>query len=225
MGIKRTDFLAGSLAVLGAALPLAARSTAPAGVTPDEALARLMAGNKRYMSGDVPALDHVARRRIELEQSQSPFAAILSCSDSRVVPEDVFVTDLGQLFVVRVAGNFPDDMVIGSLEYAIEHLGTRLILVLGHESCGAVTAVYQAIRTGKPLLPHLSSIERYMSPGIAGVVRANGSIEAAVKANVSAAVKKLESAPPTLEEETRSGRVRLVGAYYDLGSGEVTLLD
>jgi carbonic anhydrase len=128
------------------------------------------------------------------------------------------------LFVVRVAGNFPDDMVIGSLEYATDHLGTRLILVLGHENCGAVTAVYDAIRTGKPLVPHLNSIQRYMAPGIANVVRAGGSVEEAVKANVNAAVRRLETVPPSLAEETHSGRVRLVGAYYDLGSGEVTLL-
>jgi carbonic anhydrase len=112
MGINRSAFLTGSLAVLGAALPVTARSSEPAGIAPDEALARLMAGNKRFVNGDVPALDHVARRRQELEQSQSPFASILSCSDSRVVPEDIFVADIGQLFVVRVAGNYPDDMVI-----------------------------------------------------------------------------------------------------------------
>jgi carbonic anhydrase len=224
MDINRAAFLTGSLAVLSAALPLAARSTEPAGVAPDDALARLMAGNKRFMAGDVPALDHPERRRIELEHSQSPFATILSCSDSRVVPEDVFVADLGQLFVVRVAGNYPDDMVIGSIEYAVEHLGTRLVLVLGHENCGAVTAVFEAIRTGKPLLAHLSAIETYMSPGIESVVRAGGSIEEAVKANARAAVKRLKSEPPILSEQTHSGHVRLVGAYYDLGSGEVTLL-
>jgi carbonic anhydrase len=89
--VKRTVFLTASLAVLGAALPRAAQSSESGNVTPDEALARLMAGNRRFVNGDVPALDHVARRRQELEQSQSPFAAILSCSDSRVVPEDVFV--------------------------------------------------------------------------------------------------------------------------------------
>ena len=147
LGINRARFLAGSLAAAGAVLPFTARGNASAtpSVSPDEALARLMAGNKRFVSGNVPALNHVSETRHHLENSQAPFAAILSCSDSRVVPEDVFVVDLGQLFVARVAGNYPDDMVIGSLEYALDHLGTRLVMVLGHENCGAVTAVFDSI--------------------------------------------------------------------------------
>lgn len=226
MQFNRAAFLAGSLATLGAALPLAARSNEPAApsVAPDDALARLIAGNKRFVNGEVPALSDVVHRREMLEDGQAPFAAILSCADSRVIPEYVFVQGLGELFVVRVAGNFPDDMVIGSLEYALDHLGTRLVMVLGHENCGAVKAVYDALQSGHPVPPHLRTIENAMAPGIVSVVHSHGSMKDAVTANVRVAVAKLAAAPPTFSEATRSGRVRVVGAYYALENGQVTLV-
>ena len=160
-----------------------------------------------------------------LKQGQAPFAAILSCADSRVVPNLVFVQGLGDLFVTRVAGNYPDDLVAGSLEYAVEHLGTRLVMVLGHEGCGAVSAVYSAIQTKTTLPPHLSTIQRFLAPGISDVVRAHGSQMAAVEANVRAAVTALKTLPPELSKDVSSGRVLVVGGVYELGSGQVRLLE
>src|SRR5262249_39949150 len=116
------------------------RAQEKSGFTADEALAKLMDGNKRYASSHSLHPHQSAGRRHELEATQHPFACILSCSDSRVPPEVVFDEGLGDLFVVRVAGNIVDSAVTGSIEYAVEHLGTPLVLVMGHEKCGAVQA-------------------------------------------------------------------------------------
>ncbi len=208
----------------GAAVPVA---SPPAGAetSAERLLGRLMAGNKRFVDNDFPVPNRVAEKRELLTESQAPFAAILGCSDSRVIPNLIFVQGIGDLFVARVAGNYPDDLVTASIEYAIEHLGTRLVMVLGHQNCGAVKAVYSAIETGKPLPPHLSTIERLMSPGIESVVRAHGSAEAAVEANVRAAVATLRATSPLLSDGAKSGRLLLAGGVYYLGSGEVRLLD
>ncbi len=224
---NRAAFLAGSLAVIGGGLPRRGRSAEPAGpsVDPKEGLARLMSGNERFVNNDIPTTSAVAEKRELLTESQAPFAAILSCSDSRVVPNLIFVQGIGDLFIARVAGNYPDDLVIASIEYAIEHLGTRLIMVLGHQNCGAVKAVYTAIETKKSLPVHLSTIERLMSPGIESVVKAHGTEMAAVEANVRAAVATLRTTSSVLATGVKSGRLLVVGAVYELGSGKVQLLD
>jgi carbonic anhydrase len=227
MKLNRAAFLVGSLAAMSAALPERARGAAPhgPGVDPHEGLARLMAGNKRFVANDFPPLNQLVQKRARLTESQAPFAAILGCSDSRVIPELVFTQGIGELFVCRVAGNYPDDVVIGSIEYAVEHLGTRLIMVLGHQGCGAVKAVYSAIETNTPLPTHLSSIERLMAPGIEGVVHAHGSAMAAVEANVRAAMAKLRTTPPVLSKGVGSGHLLVAGGVYELASGKVTLIE
>lgn len=229
--LRRADFLAGSLAAM-AALPQVARATAPAAApstgpqqSPEQLLARLMTGNKRFVNDDFPTTNQFAEKREMLLSSQAPFAAILGCADSRVVPNIVFVQSIGDLFVVRVAGNYPDDLAFGSLEYADEHLGTRLFMVLGHQNCGAVKAVYSAIETNTPLPPHLSAIERLIAPGIADVVRAHGSQDEAVEANVRAAVARLKSTPPDLSKDASSRKILVVGGVYQLASGQVRLLE
>lgn len=225
--LRRADFLAGSLAAM-AALPQVARATAPAAApqqSPEQLLARLMTGNKRFVNNDFPATNQFTEKREMLLNSQAPFAAILGCADSRVVPNIIFVQSIGDLFVVRVAGNYPDDLAFGSLEYADEHLGTRLFMVLGHQNCGAVKAVYAAIETNTPLPPHLSAIERLIAPGIADVVRAHGSQDAAVEANVRAAVARLKSTPPDLSKDASSRKILVVGGVYQLASGQVRLLE
>ena len=108
-------------------------------VAPGEALALLMAGNNKFQSADLPRVDAIEERRQMLLDGQAPHAVVLACSDSRVSPDLIFAQGLGDLFVVRVAGNFPDDLVLGSIEFAITELGARLVMVLGHEKCGAVT--------------------------------------------------------------------------------------
>lgn len=224
---NRAAFLAGSLAAMTAALPPAARSAAPAGpsVEPGDALSKIMAGNARFVANDLPVTNRVAEKRELLKEGQAPIAAVLSCADSRVIPELIFIQGLGQLFVTRVAGNYPDDLVIGSLEYAAENLGTRLIMVLGHQNCGAVSAVYKAIETKTPLPSHLSSIEQLIAPGIDSVVRARGTMREAVEANARAAAATLKASPPFLSKGVDSGHLRVVAAVYQLGSGRVKLLE
>lgn len=226
--LDRAAFLAGSLAAAGAGLcenALAAAPTATSVVPPERLLGQLMAGNKRFLDNDFPALSRAGEKRELLAESQAPFAAILSCADSRVIPNLVFVQGVGELFAVRVAGNYPDDLVTGSLEYSVEHLGTRLLMVLGHQNCGAVKATYSAIQTKTPLPPHLSAIENLITPGIADVVKARGTLDQAIEANVRAAVAKLKASPPTLAKEATEGRVLVIGAIYLISTGEVKLLE
>ncbi|HEV3090580.1 MAG TPA: carbonic anhydrase [Candidatus Cybelea sp.] len=224
---NRAAFLAGSLAAAGVAAATRAGAAAPAEtstVPPEQLLGRLMAGNRRFLDNDFPPLNRMAEKREVLLETQHPYAAILSCSDSRVVPNFVFVQGMGDLFIARVAGNYPDDLVIGSLEYAVEHLGTRLIVVLGHQNCGAVKAVYSAIANNAPLPAHLSTIEQLIAPGIAATVHANGTPDEAIIANVRAAVARLKAAPPVISKGVQSDGVLVVGALYHLASGEVTLV-
>ncbi|MGC1381656.1 MAG: carbonic anhydrase [Candidatus Baltobacteraceae bacterium] len=225
MRFNRAAFLVGSVAA-ATGLSVGARATAPVPTTAstEELLARLMAGNKRFVHNDFPTTFRTAEKRALLVEGQAPFAAILGCADSRVIPELVFVQGIGDLFVVRVAGNYPDDMVTGSLEYANEHLGTRLIMVLGHQGCGAVKAVYEALKDKAPVPRHLSTIASSIAPGIASIVASDGGVDAAVEANVRAAVAKLRGSHPVLAEHVADGKVKIVGGVYKLTSGEVMLV-
>src|SRR5579863_5827209 len=226
MECNRAAFLTGSLALATGTLAGAAdAATAPtAEGSPEMLLGRLMAGNKRFVDNDFPSMSRVAEKRELTVEGQAPFAAILSCADSRVIPELVFVQTIGQLFVTRVAGNYPDALVTGSLEFAIQSLGSTVVLVLGHEGCGAVKAVYGAIKGKQQLPEHLSAIQELIAPGIADVVAARGSIEDAIEANVRAAVSALRDSPPVLAKEASAGRIRVAGGVYHLRSGAVKLL-
>lgn len=225
--LKRANFLAGTASALSVAAPLLGRTSPPSGTgtSPQHLLGRLMAGNKRFVNNDVPNVSNVAEKRELLMSSQAPFAAILGCADSRVIPNLVFAQGLGDLFVARVAGNYPDDDAIASFEYAIEHLGTTLVMVLGHQSCGAVKAVYSAMETNRPLPPHLSSLERLIAPGITEVVRRRGTLDAAIEANVRAGMARLQTSPPVIAERVKSGSVLVVGGLYHLGNGQVSLVE
>lgn len=228
--LKRSAFLAATAALVGTAMPQSVLGAAPAApieknVPAERLLGRLMAGNKRFVDNDFPATSRAAEKREALIETQAPFAAVLSCSDSRVVPNLIFVQGIGDLFIARVAGNYPDDLVIASIEYAVEHLGTRLVMVLGHEGCGAVKAVYSAIETKKPLPPHLSAIERLVTPGIAGVVAARGGTKEAEQTNARAGVAALKANSENLSKGSESGDVLIVGGYYQLRTGAVKLLD
>jgi carbonic anhydrase len=227
MKLKRADFLTGTAAAMSLAAPILARASTPSGTgaSPQQLLEKLMAGNKRFVNNDFPSLSTVAEKREMLVSSQAPFAGILGCADSRVIPNLIFTQGLGDLFVARVAGNFPDDDSIASFEYAIEHLGTSVLMVLGHESCGAVTAVYQALKTNTPLPQHLLSLENEMGPGIAEVVKRRGSLDEAIEANVRAAVADLKASPPVIAERVKSGKLLVVGGFYHLSDGRVTLVD
>jgi carbonic anhydrase len=192
-------------------------------VAPAEAISKLKEGNGRYTSGNLQHPGQTAERRTELAKTQHPFAAILSCSDSRVPPEIVFDQGLGDLFVVRVAGNVINDEGMGSLEYTVDHLGTRLILVLGHQRCGAVDAAKQTIAAKGKAPGHIQSLVTAIKPAVEAT--AKDDLETTVKANVKNVVQALRSSTPILKAEVDSGKIQVVGGYYSLDTGAVTFLD
>ncbi len=202
-----------------------ASAAAPAGpsVTPSEALARLKSGNARFVAGTLTQQGAVTERRIALTGHQAPFASILSCSDSRVPPELIFDQNVGDLFVFRNAGNFVDPAVLGTMEYGYANLGVKLIVVLGHEECGAVKATYGAIAEAKPLPPNLNVLENAIEHGIDEVVEEHGSTHAAVVANAKAQAKKFAKSP-VLGPAIASGDLTIVAADYEFSTGRVRFL-
>src|SRR5437773_9021646 len=192
-------------------------------VAPAEAIAKLKEGNGRYTSGTTQHPGQTAERRTELANTQHPFATIVSCSDSRVPPEIVFDQGLGDLFVVRVAGNVIDDHGLGSIEYAVDHLGARLIVVLGHQSCGAVKAARETIAAKSKAPGHIQSLVTAIQPAVEATAKAD--LEATIKANVNDVVRALRSSTPILKAKVDSGDVRVIGGYYSLDTGSVSFLD
>jgi len=192
-------------------------------VAPAEAISKLKEGNGRYASGNLQHPGQTTERRAELAKSQHPFAIIVSCSDSRVPPEIVFDQGLGDLFVVRVAGNVIDDHSQGSIEYAVDHLAVRLIVVLGHQSCGAVKAAKETIAAKTKATAHIQSLITAIQPAVEATI--NGDLDATVKANVKDVVQALSSSTPILKPKVDSGEVQVIGAYYSLDTGSVTFLD
>src|SRR2546428_5927950 len=192
-------------------------------VAPAEAISKLKEGNGRYTSGNVQHPGQTAERRTELANTQHPFATIVSCSDSRVPPEIVFDQGLGDLFVVRVAGNVIDDHALGSIEYAVDHLGVRLIVVLGHQSCGAVKAAKETIAAKSKAPGHIQSLVTAIQPAVEAT--AKGDLEATIKANVKDVAQALRSSTPILKPKVDSGELKVVGAYYSLDTGAVAFTD
>ena len=192
-------------------------------VAPAEAISKLKEGNGRYTSGSLQHPGQTAERRTELAKTQHPFATIISCSDSRVPPEIVFDQGLGDLFIVRVAGNVINDEGLGSVEYTVDHLGTRLILVLGHQSCGAVQAAKETIAAKGKAPGHIQSLVTAIKPAVEAT--AKDDLDATVKANVKNVVQALRSSTPILKAEVDSGKIQVVGGYYSLDTGAVTFLD
>ena len=192
-------------------------------VAPAEAISKLKEGNGRYTSGNPQHPGQTAERRTELAKTQHPFATIISCSDSRVPPEIVFDQGLGDLFIVRVAGNVINDEGLGSVEYSVDHLGTRLILVLGHQRCGAVDAAKQTIAAKGKAPGHIQSLVTAIKPAVEAT--AKDDLETTIKANVKNVVQALRSSTPILKAEVDSGKIQVVGGYYSLDTGAVTFLD
>lgn len=197
---------------------------APAAVpTTAEAQARLESGNRRFVTGKLTHPRQDARRRAEVATSQSPFAIVLGCADSRTSPEVLFDQGMGDLFVVRVAGNVLNDHVLGSIEYAVEHLGSQLIVVLGHERCGAVKASRDILAAKSEAPAHVHSLVRSIQPAIEATP--GGDLEAMTHANIRNIVKELRACPPTLKEKFDTHKISVVGAYYDLDTGKVSFLE
>lgn len=196
---------------------LAADEAVPA----DAAWQKLKDGNLRYVAGQLTHPNQTSTRREQVAKGQKPFAVILSCADSRVGPEVIFDQGLGDLFVVRVAGNILDNAGLGSIEYAVEHLGASLIVVLGHEKCGAVAAAVG----GGHAPGHVHSIVKALEPAVAASKSQGGdAVDNAVRSNVQLVSKQLASAVPILSERTKTGKVKVVGARYDLDTGAVELV-
>src|SRR5882757_2775194 len=204
----------------GAADP--AHSDQPS-VAPSEAISKLKGGNGHYTSGTLQHPGQTAERRTELANTQHPFATIVSCSDSRVPPEIVFDQGLGDLFIVRVAGNVINDEGLGSIEYSVDHLGTRLILVLGHQSCGAVDAAMKTVAAKGKAPGHIQSLVTAIKPVIDSTRK--GDLDTTIKANVKHVVDTLRSSTPILKPRVDSGDVKVIGGYYSLDTGAVTFLD
>ena len=198
-----------------------------------EALARLQEGNKRFTE-DVNGndIETNAAQRTALVEKQDPIAIILGCADARVPAEIVFDQNLGDLFVVRVAGNIAKPTQIGSIEYAVHHLGTRLIIVLGHSSCGAVAATVEAVQSSSQApSPGLDSLISTITPAVKTVMSNNANIDTesliakAVRENVSNSVKALQSNSEILKNVIQNDELLIVGAEYDLATGAVNFFD
>lgn len=227
--LKATGMLGAALAAGGANLA----STAHAGTPPipkneisgEDALKRLMDGNKRYVDGSVMPADFESTREA-LTRGQNPYAAILSCADSRVAPELAFDSGRGDLFVVRVAGNVVTAEGLASLEFCVEVLGTQLILVLGHEKCGAVEAAISAVESGTQFPGHIPSLVELLRPPVQQAQAAGGKdiLHDAIEENVKWGMKGLEQASPILSKHFDSGNLKIAGGVYDLGTGEVKLV-
>jgi carbonic anhydrase len=193
-------------------------------LSPEAALKRLLKGNERYVEG-VMARHDFRREREALVGGQNPYAAILSCADSRIAPEYAFDSSRGDLFVCRVAGNFAPDETVASLEYAVAVLGTPLILVLGHEACGAIDATIKSLKDDKQLPGHLPSLVQALAPAVKAVSSKGGDVlNNAIRQNVIDNVAKLSSASPILSAAVNDKKIQVVGGIYRLSSGKVELV-
>ena len=195
------------------------------GLSATRALHELLTGNKRYTAGHMLHPRQGVQRRAQVAPRQQPLAAILSCADSRVPPEIVFDQGLGDLFVIRVAGNTADDVALGSLEYAVEHLGVHLVMVLEHERCGAVQATYDMLTKGEVLPGHIAALAVPIVPAVQAAQAISGDVvDNAVTANVRRVAAQLRTTAPILSSHVQKGTLKVVGARYALASGVVTLI-
>ena len=191
---------------------------------PVQALLRLMEGNQRFALNQTTTLNESPQRRAALAKIQAPFATIFGCVDSRVPPELVFDRGLGDLFVIRTAGHVIDSAVLGSLEFGVEELHIPLILVMGHERCGAVKATLDLVSKGGRANGDIQALVNGIRPAILATLNTEGdALERAVVANTQATVAQLKRTP-ILSEAVANGRVMIVGGRYDLDSGIVTII-
>jgi len=223
---RRSFFAAGAALASTAIAASGARAQgADRPATPDAALRALVDGNARYVANQPRERDFSARRA-SLAQGQHPFAAVLGCADSRVAPELAFDQSPGDLFVVRVAGNFVTADGLGSLEFGAGVLGTKLILVLGHTSCGAVNATVEALQKGNALPGNIAGLANAMKPGIEPALAgpADGLTRRALVSNVQYNVRQLQTASPILKGLIDNGSLAVKGGIYDLATGRVELV-
>lgn len=186
------------------------------------AMERLQEGNKRYMKSKTVCHADWTAQRTALTQNQTPYAVVVCCADSRVPPEIIFDETLGSLFIVRTAGNVIDDIALGSVEYGVSVLGAKLILVLGHASCGAVEAALK----GMTFDNHIQMVVDAIEPAIKSIERETGNrLEKAIKANVFHVKERLKTARPVIAQMLYEGTIQIAGGYYHLDSGRVEFLN
>ncbi len=173
---------------------------------------RLREGNKRYVEGKLAEKDVGLREK--LRAGQKPFVTLITCSDSRVVPEYIFDAQLGELFVIRVAGNVIDDVALASIEYGVEHLQTPLLLVLGHESCGAVTAAYEIYKNNKEVEGVMKELMERIKPSVLTAIKNNEGVEEAVLYNMKNVTDDILSKSPVVRELKEKGKLKIVEAKY-----------
>jgi carbonic anhydrase len=226
---RRGFLLAASATGLVLATPAAAKDTkAPPKpenvISPEASLKRLTEGNARYVDG-VSRRHDFKHEREALAGGQNPYAAILSCADSRIAPEYAFDSGRGDLFVCRVAGNFATDETVASLEYAVAVLGVPSILVLGHDACGAVDATIKSLKDDKPLPGHIPTLVSAIAPAVKTAAQQSGNaLDNAIRQNVLDNVAKLKSAAPILNAAVEQGKLKVAGGIYRLSTGTVELL-
>jgi carbonic anhydrase len=197
-----------------------------AGSTGDEALQKLMDGNKRYVSGQLIKKDLGDTKRKELLKGQKPFATVITCSDSRVPPELLFDQGLGDIFIIRVAGNVVDPIELGSIEYGVEHLHTPLLFLLGHEKCGAVTATVDA--KGEPE-GNIGAILKKIMPAAEKAKKKGGTkeeiVETAIKENVKDVYNDIMEKSTIVKHLVQEGKLKIVGGEYMLSTGKVEMIE
>jgi carbonic anhydrase len=232
--ISRRNLMAGGAALLAAsALPFAfARADQPVSMTPPqntispaEALDRLMQGNARYVAGETECMDY-SIGRAERAGAQYPIVAVLSCSDSRVSPELLFEQGPGDIFVVRVAGNFVNTDGLASMEYAVKILGVPLLMVLGHTNCGAISAAVKVVTERAELPGHLPELVESIEPAVISAHAKHPSdlVAATIDENVRLNVKRLIDDTPILADALAAKKIAISGGVYDIATGKVNLI-
>lgn len=226
-GVLGMEFLKSGRNLFDASEARAADVTSP--MTSDEALRELMAGNKRFINTmNESCMQSTLEHRMKVAEGQNPFAIILACADSRVPPEIIFDQWIGDLFVVRVAGNIvtPQNYgILGSIEYGVNVLGVNLIMVLGHSRCGAVEGAIKALKAGTTFPGSIGTIVQAIQPSVERAKSEPGDLlQNAILDNVRLGVSRINGADPVIAPMVREGKVKVVGGNYDLVSGEVSLV-
>lgn len=211
--------------MLSAQAALSASSDANNDISGDAALKKLLEGNSRHVSGIISHNEqNITERRIELVAGQNPFAVVLGCSDSRIPPEIVFDQGLGDIFAVRTAGQVLDNASIGSIEYAVEHLKVPLLVVLGHDSCGAVTAAVE----GGEAPGHMNCLVESIQPAVDEAIKMGNEkelLDNSIDNNIKKIKEELENTESILSERVQNGELMIVAARYHLDTGIVTIID
>jgi len=212
------EIAAGAAAAGFAGLTLDLTASAQTTLSPDAALQQLIDGNRRFAEGHMTSFEEdLSVLKAKTAEKQEPFAAVLSCADSRVPVELIFDQSIGHLFVARVAGNIATSAMIASLEYGVAVLGTKAIIVLGHANCGAVEASIEA----KAVPGQISALYPYIRPA---VDQAGADLDAAIKANAKIQAALLRQSSPVFAEHIKQNQLKIVAGYYDLASGAVSVL-